>query len=117
MSQPITSHKIEVPFPEWVSAQKAEAEAEEMNQEHDYATCEDEECELCAQHPVCVCCKTDDDGGREEGFGIQSLKLVIKDEEGVLQEHGWVCGGCLTDHGYEPCEQCGEFTNDRQHQC
>ena len=64
-----------------------------MNQ-HDCCLCEIENCAVCALYPVCVGCKENDDGGRLDGFDISVLNLHIIDCNGVLQEHGWVCGGC-----------------------
>jgi len=82
-----------------------------MNQ-HDCCDCEIENCAVCALYPVCVGCKTNDDGGRLDGFDISVLNLRIVDCNGVLQEHGWVCGGCaFIENPNYLCSACGEAKN------
>jgi len=84
---------------------------------HDCCLCEIENCAVCALYPVCVGCKTNDDGGRFDGFDIQGCNLEIIDCNGVLQEHGWACGGCafIENPQNKHCNWCGLYTRDQQH--
>lgn len=76
--------------------------------QHDCCDCDIEECPVCALYPVCVGCKTNDDGGMYDGFDIQSLNLLIIDCDGVEQLHGWVCGGCaFHENPNYLCGECG----------